>query len=366
MTRKNRILFATSGTAPGYRRESLYTDHVARALAPWYDLDVLCPMIGRSGHVIDFHGARLLRVPLPSEGAEGAEALARAMRRQLSDGLYDSVHVRTPVEGEAALALHEQFGYTLIYEPSPPSQLMGFLSGHGTQAALRRLHEVEQCLVTASDVLVVHSGRAFERAAHARGSEGSIVRVPPGVDMDCFCPMPVASEEPPFVLILDEPHSGLGDLPNIRSRGLDEPWGPERWKPEAPADLALALAGSAACLALPPPTWSAWLDATPYGVLEAAACLKPVIAPRLPDVMEVLGEGSEHLLYDPAVPGEAVRLAHAVLDQPLAYAPLVESIGQRVRAAFPATILRSRLVSLYAGIVEAHAEPPIVPVPAAD
>ncbi len=366
MTRKNRILFATSGTAPGCRRESLYANHLARALATWYDLDVLCPMIGRSGHVIDFHGARLLRVPLPSEGAEGAEALARAMRRQLSDGLYDAVHVRTPVEGEAALALHERFGYTLVYEPSPPSQLMGFLTGPGTQAALRRLHEVEQSLVTASDLLIVHSGRAFERAARARGSEDSIVRLSPGVDVDCFCSMPVTSEEPPFVLVLDDPHSGLGELPNIPSRRLDEPWGPERWRPETPQDLALTLAGSTACLALPPPTWSAWLDATPNGMLEAAACLKPVIAPRLPDVMEVLGEGSEPLLYDPDVPGEAVRLAHAILERPGAYAPLVESIGSRVRSAYPASILRARLVSFYAGIVEPHAEPPIAPVPAAD
>jgi glycosyltransferase involved in cell wall biosynthesis len=366
MTRKNRILFATSGTAPGYRRESLYADHVARALAPWYDLDVLCPMIGRSGHVIDFHGARLLRVPLPSEGAEGAEALARAMRRQLSDGLYDAVHVRTPVEGEAALALHEQCGYTLVYEPSPPSQLMGFLADPGAQAALRRLHEVEQGLVTASDVLVVHSGRAFERAARARGSEDDIVRIPPGVDVDCFCPMPLTPEEPPFVLVLDDPHAGLGEMPTVRSRLLDEPWGPESWKPETAPDLALALAGSAACLLLPPPTWSAWLDATPYGILEASACLRPVIAPRLPDVMEVLGEGCEPLLYDPDVPGEAVRLSVAVLEQPRDYGRLVESIGSHVRAAFPASVLRARLVSLYAGLVEPHAEPPLAPVPASD
>lgn len=366
MTRKNRILFATSGTAPGYRRESLHAEHVARALAPWYDLDVLCPMIGRSGHVIDFHGARLLRVPLPSEGAEGAEALARAMRRQLSDGLYDAVHVRTPVEGEAALALHEQCGYTLVYEPSPPSQLMSFLAGPGAQAALRRLHEVEQGLVTASDLLIVHSGRAFERAADLRGSEDAIVRVSPGVDLDCFCAMPVAAEEPPFVLVLDDPHSGLGELPGTRYRRLDEPWGPERWRPEAAPDLALALNASAACLALPPPTWSAWLDATPFGVLEAAACLRPVIAPRLPDVIEILGEGSEHVLYDPGVPGEAVRLAGAVLEQPAAYARLVESIGKRVRSTYPASRLRSRIASLYAGIVEPHAEPPVVPVPSDD
>lgn len=366
MTRKNRILFATSGTAPGCRRESLHADHVARALSPWYDLDVLCPMIGRSGHVIDFHGARLLRVPLPSEGAEGAEALARAMRRQLSDGLYDAVHVRTPVEGEAALALHEQCGYTLIYEPSPPSQLMSFLAGPGTQAALRRLHEVEQGLVAASDVLIVHSARAFERAARVRGSEDAIARISPGVDVDCFCPMPVTSEEPPSVLLLEEPHSGLGELPNVPVRRFDEPWGPEHWRPETARDLALSLAGCTACLALPPPTWSAWLDATPSGVLEAAACLKPVIAPRLPDVMEVLGEGSEPLLYDPGVPGEAVRLAHAILERPGAYAPLVESIGSRVRSTYPASLLRARLVSLYAGIVEAHAEPPVSPVPAAD
>ena len=45
--------------------------------------------------------------------------------------------VMRAVEGEAALALHEQCGYTLVYEPSPPSQLMDFLAGPGTQAALR-------------------------------------------------------------------------------------------------------------------------------------------------------------------------------------------------------------------------------------
>jgi hypothetical protein len=91
-----------------------------------------------------------------------------------------------------------------------------------------------------------------------------------------------------------------------------------------------------------------------------------VIAPRLPDVMEVLGEGCEHMLYDPEVPGESVRLVHAVLEQPRAYARLSESIGKRVRAALPASTLRARLVSLYAGLVEPHTEPPVAPVPARD
>ena len=157
-----------------------------------------------------------------------------------------------------------------------------------------------------------------------------------------------------------------GELPSVPSRRLYEPWGPEHWKPETPGDLAIALNASAACLALPPPTWSAWLDATPFGVLEAAACLRPVIAPRLPDVIEILGEGSEHVLYDPAVPGEAVRLASAVMEQPASYARLVESIGKRVRSTYPASRLRSRLASFYAGIVEPHAEPPVVPLPTSD
>lgn len=366
MASRNRILYATSGTAPGFRRESLRADHVARALGPWYDLDVLCPMIGRQGHVMDFHGARLLRVPLPEEGPRGCEALARAMARQLGDGVYEVVHARTPVEGEVALEMRGSMEFTLIYEPSPPSQLMLLMA---TSLGIDRLHryiEAEERLVGSCDVLVVHTAGALELARDVRGARPRVARVPFGVDLDAFHPMPLRPRGEPALLLLGPPRSGLGDLHGLRVRQVDQPWGPELWTPESPADLAMSMAGAAACVALPPPAWGSWLDSTPFGLLEALCCSRPVVAPGLPEVRELLGEGVEPLLYDPDVPASLVRIARSVLEQPAAYEPVVESLASRVRSLFPASAARNDLLSLYAGLVPPAGDPPLGVVRAAD
>jgi glycosyltransferase involved in cell wall biosynthesis len=226
--------------------------------------------------------------------------------------------------------------------------------------------DAEQRLIGSCDVLVVHGVRELARARSLRGPARRVVHIPPGVDVDTFCRLPLRAEGKPALLVLDKPHSGYGEISGIPMRWIDQPWGPERWRPENPRGLCISLNASAACLALPPPAWEAWFDSTPFGILEAAACHRPVVAPRLPGVVEILGEAGEHLLFDPSVPADVVRIAGSVIAQPQAYEPLLEAIGARVRSCFSASAMRGRLQSLYAGLVPARGDPPVLPVPSAD
>jgi len=336
MGRKARILYATSGTAPGLTREALQAVQVARALAPWYEVDILCPMLGRLGHVVDFHGARLLRVPLAGEGEEAAAAFARAMRRQLADGVYEVVHVRTPVEGEAALEMRKDGGYTLIHEPAPPSELMALAGSE----ALGRYAGAERRIASGSDVLVVHGPAAEGRA----GRKATVI--PPGVDTDTFAPLRVSSGRDVVVVLGGEAEPVEG----VHLVGIGERW-PGGWMPEQASDLALVLAGAAACLLVAPAGWDAGIDRTPEGILEALACGRPVVAPRLPEVTEILGEG---FLYDPALPGDGARAVREALGAGARGAP-------DVRERYSASAMRARILALYASIVPPGGETPFVP-----
>jgi hypothetical protein len=359
MGKRRRILFATSGTVPGTGREALHAAHVARALAPWYELDILCPMTGRSGHVADFHGARLLRVPLPSGDGEGALALARAVARQVADGVYELVHARTPVEGLPALDLRSTQGYLLVYEPSPPS---GLMTGHGTEASFL---EAERRLVEQADVVVVHGYEALDRARSIRGPGRAVEHVPAGVDVDVCCPMPLAPPGRGGLLVLEDA-AGVKLPVGVECRRLDEPWGPGMWRAEDQAGLALAINSSAACLAVAPPGCPAWMDCMPFGLLEALACQRAVVAPGLPDVVDVVGEDAGRLLYDPSDALSLVRVLDDVLGAGPGLDALVGAVAARVRLHFPASHLRARLLALYASLVPAGGDVPGRPLPRAD
>jgi glycosyltransferase involved in cell wall biosynthesis len=359
MSPARRILYATSGTAPGCRREALQASQAARALARFYDMDVLCPMLGRSGHVMDYHGARLMRVPMPDGGREAAEALDRAMRRQLADGLYDVVHVRTPVEGRAALEMRDEAGFLLVHEPSPPSELICDLASDPD--ALENLVQVESDLVRAADVVVVHGYDGLDRARALRGSDEQVLHVPPGVDVDCFAPMPLRPASRDVLMVLGEPEL-LGLESALEMRGVDELWGKAGLELQGPGDLALALCGVRAFVALPPCGCPAWIDCLPDGILEAAATMTPLVAPRLDGVIDLLGQEASPLLYDPTSGADATRVLDRVLGSLVDLGPLMDTISERVSRHFPASAMRARLVTLYASLVHPRSDMPAIPV----
>ncbi len=320
MASRSRILYVTSGTAPGCGPEALHAMLVARALSRHCELDMLCPMLGRQGHVMEFYGARLMRVPLPEPDPE---AFARAVHRQLADGIYDAVHVRSALEGAVALALREQAGFTLVFEPSVAAGLTRSLD----PGSASRMGQVELDLAASCDLLLVHGTEAANRAS--RLGAGRTVDLGHGVDTDVFVPQELVPGGPARTLLLD--HS-----PDIVGASIDDPWGQDCWTPRTDRDLALVMCAAHLVVAVPP---QAGLVTMPALLVEAASCGASLLAPRSPAVQEVL-EGCDAMLYDPG--------------RPLPPRPppgLTRAVGERVRATFPAWAVRNRLARAYADML---------------
>jgi hypothetical protein len=345
---------------PGFGREALYAVQVARALSPWWELDILCPMIGRQGHVAEFHGSRLLRVPLDADGAHAAGGFARAVRRQLADGVYDAVHVRTPLEGSVALGMHGEHGFTLVYDPAPPTGLTRILDGLAQGGATHRLLAGERELIERCDLLVVHGEHARRKALGFRAADRPVVNVSHGVDTEVFGRQRLAPSAPGIVLSLDRAVGSLG-LPGVEQRGVDEPWGSEYFRPENERDLALCINAACLCVTAGPSGDDRWFESMPFGVLEAACCARPVLAPRTGAVVEVLGEGCDGFVHDPGDDADRSRAALALLQGGSELDERLERLGERVRVLYPAGAMRSRLVEAYVQLLRPSSDFPALP-----
>jgi glycosyltransferase involved in cell wall biosynthesis len=345
-----RILVVTPGRVPGCDAESLHVSQVALALSRFYELDVLCPMLGRQGHVLSFHGARLLRVPVTPDGS-AAEAFRRAVGRQLADGLYDVVHVRTPLEGKVALEQRERAGFTLLYEPGGvPGLARPMTRESGRMAAEREL-------AREADVCVVPTSASAGCVARLRPASRPRI-VAPGVDTDVFDRMDLRLHEPPVTLLLDETASDPR-LGPCAVRVPSDPWGPELFRPETARDLALCLNAAGACVAPPCAEGLPGEHGVPGLLHEAAACARPLAAPDSPGVREALGPAVEPFLYAPAAPeGPAEALRRA--SRPDAGDARI-ALARHVRELRPATAYRRALLGLYAGLVAPRCDFPAAP-----
>lgn len=358
MNKRASILLVIPGTAPGCTFDALHAAQTARALSRFFELDVLCPMLGRQGHVVDFHGARLMRVPLPGQDAGSVQVYARAVRRQLADGIYDAVHVRSALEGEVALELRPQAGFTLVCEPGPCTALARVLRSLDPQHS----RSVDARLIRESDLTLVHGPAARDGVLRLGRSPDATADLGHGVDSEVFFPAPLVVDGDPVVLHL---HAGSQrvDLPSTVSMGLTDPWGPEYFRPQTPEDLALCLNGSALCVADDPMCLDDPAAPLPPLLLEAAACARPLVAPDLPAVRQALGQGCGPLLFDPKRPEDLACAAARVMDRRTELGSLLADLSLRVRNTCRASMVRTRLTALYSSILQPASDFPARPAP---
>ena len=371
--REIRVLATGFGPVPGTNAHAAALLTLATAIHG--ELDLVCRKDAGLAHQSRMGRARLFRVPAAGTPGEAMASFARAVRRQLEAASYDVVHVRGPVEGAAVAPLVSAMGSRLIYEVGTFADAA---AAGAEESAWSRDHE--ECLAAADLVLV--GGEAARRALAARGLEGRVRVLPPGVDVDTFdrcaaAPAPsarllflgsftadralgtvlaalreVSAVRPLRALFAGDPAlSRREELRRLVSAfGLDEVVEVAGEPRPALLPAILAAADVVVVPAAAAPRYEE-LGALPEPLLEAMACGRPLVAARVPAVAEIARDEVEGLLYPP---GEEDTLAECVLTL-LREPALAERLGAaahaRVRAGWGSAFRRGRLVELYEGLV---------------
>ncbi|HEY7955113.1 MAG TPA: glycosyltransferase family 4 protein [Polyangia bacterium] len=387
-----RLLIVSFSVCPAPDRHGVGLLNVLKALAGRYAVDVLTLRPAQPGSVElpvveRFMKTRMLRVPV-GHGTLGEklEVFRRAIRRQLEGEEYDVVHVRSAWGARAVLA-GVQPPTKVVYEIARSTEGEPRAADAQLAAALA---EEESELVARADLVLVPTETARRHLVEARQKSqrqpkptGSILTLPPGVDVDHFDWEPIAEEdaagrvlyggrigagrgvrlllsaiellrrqrpvklvlagpvEEGFRPILDEALAQTGLAPDVELCGaIDHD------------DMPRVIAGAEVCVApASPDAADRPLAGFPTKILEYMACRRAVVAPRRPSVMEVLSDGAEGLLFEPGAPAELARAIGRLLDDAPLRERLAEAGYHRVRLEHPASATRRALLEAYLALL---------------
>ncbi len=382
-----RVLVVGFSVVPGPDRHGVQLLHVVRALASRFTVDVLTLRVGELAYVERFHKTRMLRVPV-SEGSLSAriEAFRRAVRRQLEGAEYDVVHFRDAWAGLPVIEKRNALGYRTVFDVAR-SVHGDALPGEGRDD----LADAEALCCEQADLVLTGTemGRRFllQRLPSARAER--VVVASPGVDVDRFDSEPGGprrADDAPVVLYTGSIARGHGVRVLLHAfRDVVErlparlvlagPLAREFMDPLGTAldqlglaphvellgaidneDMARVISRATVCVA---PAAADLVErplaSFPTRLLEYLACHRAVIAPRRSSVRELIQDGVEGLLFDPLSPRDlADKIVRVLSDEPLR-TRLAEAGQKRVRARYPASALRRRILEAYATILPPEA-----------
>jgi len=370
-----RVLIAGFCTAPGPDRIGVQLSHIIRALARHHAVDVLVVRRGDQAYVERFHGARLLRVPVP-EGSicSRIEAFRRALGRQLEGADYDIVHFRDGWSGIPVLEMRDRLRFATVFDAarSPLGEPPLYDLVTATQLERDELYCAER-----ADLVLAGTEPARRYFASLVPDE-RVRLVPPGVDVDLF-DWETAEPGPPRILYTGALTPGRGvrvllramlEVGNrcdarlalagratpeffaslggaVQDLGLD---GKVELLGEVAHEDVPALIGTAAVCVAPS---AVDLGAKPLAVyptklLEYMACQRPVVAPRRATVAMLLRDEQHGLLFEPGHPGDlAQKLVRLLNDAELRFR-LARSGYDLVRRTHTSSATRRELRRAYA------------------
>ena len=383
-----KLLVAAFAEIPSLCFESEAVTELVKAFEGWCEVEVFTPMVDAGAHLEAFHGGRLHRVPLPpqADAEAAAAAFRRGLERQVDSAGWDAVHVFSAIEGRP-IADRLPPAVPLVFQPQPiPSLLLRLgLPGRGWAA---RLAADETAVLERAQALVLHEATDAGALRYRRRLTPHVV-LPEPVDLDDYHWEQLVPGPVPAVLVLDP---GLDDaaraaidqalaaIPGpvvrwldlqrarLRVEGRTEPVSLAAWFSGAtdravPLRVAARAALNAADVVVIPhatvlDTAGGTTSCRRWGVLQAAACRRPVVLSEGPGVPAPSRLG-EHLFRFPSGDWPAMAdLVRSLLFHPTKAIQVAERARQRVESEFSATDFRRRLRAIYAGLVEQEPDVP--------
>jgi glycosyltransferase involved in cell wall biosynthesis len=371
---------------PSPDRHGAQLRNVVRALAPRLGVDVMALKRFDQPVVERYLKARILRVPA-GEGPlpEQIDAFRRAVARQLEGSEYDVIHFRDAWSGLPICERKDDLPGRLIFDIAL-SPLGEPRAADGELAA--RLSESEAFCLGRADLILVATETARRHLERAGLGERAVV-VPPGVDVDHFDWEPAPKAIRPVVLYGGRIAPGRRVRLLLAAAGLLSPrldlevWlvgplDPSLRKPldEAVRELGLVgrvrelgavdhedmprvLAQASVCVVPAAPDAGLPLAGPPTKLLEAMACRRPVVAPSVPCIAEIVRQGSEGLLFEPNDAADLARCLERILTDSSFAAELAAAGHRAVRERHPASAARRRLLEAYGRLLPAGALRPV-------
>ncbi|MBN1771927.1 MAG: glycosyltransferase [Deltaproteobacteria bacterium] len=377
-----RLLVAAFAEIPSLCFESEAVTELVKAFEGWFEVEVFTPMVEAGAHLEAFHGGRLHRVPLPqgTDAEAAAAAFRRGLERQVDSAEWGAVHVFSAIEGRP-IADRLPAGVPLVFQPQPvPSLLLRLgLPGRGWAA---RLAADETVVLERTQALVLHEATDAGALRYRRRLTPHVV-LPEPVDLDDYHWEQLVPGTAPVVLVLDP---GLDDaarqaidqalaaIPGPVVRWLDlrrarlqvegraEPLSLAAWFSGAadrpvPLRIAARAALNAADVVVVPhaaalDTAGGTTSCRRWGVLQAAACRRPVVLSEGPGAPAPSRLGEHLFRYPPGDWSAMADLVRSLLFHPTKAIQVAERARQRVESEFGAADFRRRLRAIYAGLVD--------------
>jgi glycosyltransferase involved in cell wall biosynthesis len=376
------LLIVSFSVCPAPDRHGVGLLNAMKALASRYTVDVLTLRAPAGDQPFNerFMKTHMLRVPVGAGPLSGQiDAFRRAVRRQLEGEDYDVVHLRSAWGGRAVLAGMPAPG-RVVYEVARSTE--GEPRAADAELAAALAAEEALCLERADLVLVPTEDARAHLAARGLGERVEVV--PPGVDVDTFdWEPPLPGDGVPRVLYAGQLSAGRGARLCVEAVGLvrrrrpvklvmagpvepsfrpllDEtlaragllPPDVEELGPIDHDDMPRVIAQATVCVAPATLDHAARpLAGFPTKLLEYMACRRAVVAPRQSSVMEVVEDGRDGLLFEPGSAEDLARAISRLLDEPALCIALSECGYRRVRAEYPASATRRRLLGAYARLL---------------
>jgi glycosyltransferase involved in cell wall biosynthesis len=384
-----RILYAAFDAVPSPKGAAVHIRETLSALVRVGQVDLMTLPGTLPGEVV-----------FPEDGTGGHEHLAvrppdgnflhralwfgDAVAERILTQRYDLVHVRSIWEGTPALAFRSERCYRLVYEVNGlPSVELRYhypeITNH--RDLLTRLRAQERDLLRGADALITQSlvSRRYLRGLGAPAER--IAVIPNGVHPERFeigCTPDSNTEGLPVVAYVGTlaPWQGLEVL--IEAAALLAPRRPLRvwligggrreWVRSllkrarrlgieervellgtvSPCEVPRLLAEARVCVApLSLTERNVRQGCCPIKLLEYMAASKPIVAPRLPVVRELLTDGETAVLYKPEKPARLAEALERILADPEFAAEIGRKARIRVQEAFTWAQHGSRLQTLY-------------------
>lgn len=384
-----RVLFVSGRVLPELSGVGARAAALLEALQGPFEVDALCPRPPESAHILRFHGARLMRVPVGTGDAlSRRQAFERAVKRQVESDDYDVVHVSDPLCAALLCELKAERRYRLVVDACVfPSVELPYTdpAQDGDRRFMADLKKAERLALIGADAVLVGSSRTREFVV-AQGLGRSRVHVfPPMVGLAPYAaaPLPPPDRTPMCIGYLGSGASwqGLSTL-LFALRQLQRRPGCEGTRlrvaglrtsaQQAELTEQIAQAGLGGAVELQEPVsveeLPAWLGAIDVGVAplekgernleqggllqkvaDYAAAGRPMVCSDLPWVRSLVDE--RQAAFHP--PGDEDALAAALEALALAPARRVE-MGRAARALAQERFDRETSAEPYALLMQAH------------
>lgn len=367
------------GVVPAPDRHGVSLDNLLQALGVRYDVDAMTVRAGDLPYVQTYRRARMLRVPVGSDGPrQQVEVFRRALRRQLEGADYDVIHLRDACGGPPACQASQSHETKLVFELARGSDELPV--GGDASLPSELAADERECLRRA-DLVLVSSRWAGDHLSRLHPAL-RLGLFPPAVNIDLFDWEPVPLPREPLLLYVGRVAPGRGlrllvqavaevarERPcRLRVVGADvEGFGTQLAARAAELGIAerLELLGAVEHEELPRHLAEATLcvvpqladplrkpfAACPLTLLEFAACRRPVVAPERPQVTELFVPEAEVATFAPDDVHALAQQVLALLGDGELRRRIAERAYDTVRRGHAASAARRKLLAAYQTIL---------------